>query len=147
LFYIVSFLVFLADLILKKLAVIKLSGMNTFPLIRDHVHFTLVKNYGVAFGLFPYQRPYLILIGLVICAIIIYMYANTPSSDVLLRLSFALILGGSLGNLYDRMFFGYVIDYMDLRIFPVFNLADTAINVGIALILLDLFLKRKCTRY
>jgi signal peptidase II len=147
LFYIVSFLTFLADLIFKKLAAVKLPAGTTFPVIKGLLHLTLVRNYGVAFGLFPYQRPYLILVGIIICAVIIYMYVQTPASEFLLRLSFALILGGSLGNLFDRIFHGYVIDYLDFRVFPVFNLADTAINVGIALILLDLILKRKCTRY
>jgi signal peptidase II len=56
-------------------------------------------------------------------------------------------LGGSLGNLYDRIQYGYVIDYIDFRFFPVFNFGDVAINLGVFLIILDILIKRKkCTR-
>jgi signal peptidase II len=146
LFFIVSLFVFLSDLTIKHFAVIKLSPISSIPLINGVLHLTYVRNFGVAFGLFPNQRPILILIGIIICAVIIYMYAHTPASDLLLRISLAVILGGSLGNLFDRIMYGYVVDYIDFRVFPVFNLADIAINIGIALILLDIFLKRKCTR-
>jgi signal peptidase II len=113
------------------------------PLIKGILNLTYVRNTGVAFGLFPGKRLLLILISIAVCAIVIYFYTKTQNKDFLLRVAFAIILGGSLSNLFDRIFYGYVIDYVDFRVFPVFNLSDVAINLGVFLIILDLFLKRK----
>jgi len=143
LFYFAAFLVFAADLLIKLIVSSRLSPAQSIPLIKGILNLTYVRNTGVAFGLFPGQRAPLILIGIAVCAIVLYFYAKAGKADPLLNIFLAVILGGSLGNLFDRVAFGYVVDYIDFRVFPVFNFADIAINLGVLFIILHLFLKRE----
>ena len=142
-FYPVALLVFVFDTFVKSLISGHFHPADSVPLIRGILNLTYVRNTGVAFGLFPGKMLLLILISIAVCAIVIYFYSRTRKKDLLLRVAFAIILGGSLCNLFDRVFYGYVIDYVDFRVFPVFNLSDVAINLGVFLIILDLFFKRK----
>ena len=142
-FYPIALLVFAFDTFIKTVFSCHFLPATSVPLIKGVLNLTYIRNTGVAFGFMPGQRLLLILISMAVCAIVIYFYTKTKKKDFLLRVSFAIILGGSLSNLFDRVFYGYVIDYIDLRVFPVFNLSDVAINLGVFLIILDLFMKRK----
>lgn len=142
-FYLVAFLVFAFDLFIKFLVSSHLLYGRSIPVIKGVLNLTYVRNPGGAFGLFPGQRLPLILIGIAICAVVIYFYTKAKKEDALLKVYLAIIFGGSVGNLFDRIFFGHVIDYLDFRIFPVFNFADIAINLGVFLVILDLFLRRE----
>lgn len=138
-FYLVALLVFAVDCLIKYVVSTRIAPGGSLPLIKGIFHITYVRNAGVAFGLFPDQRLLLVLIGIAVCAAVIYFYTKIRTEDIYL----ALILGGSLGNLYDRIFLGYVVDYLDFRVFPVFNFADIAINLGVFLIIIDLLRGRK----
>jgi len=147
LFYLVAILVFLADQFFKLLTRAKLIPGQSVPAIDGILHFTYVQNTGAAFGFLRDQRPLLVLVGVTISIIIIHFYLRAKKDHVLLKISLAAILGGSLGNLFDRILLGYVVDYIDFRIFPVFNLSDVAINLGVLFIFLDIFFKgSECTR-
>jgi signal peptidase II len=141
LFYILVLAVFALDRFFKQAAVSNLLPSATHPIIQGFLHLTYVRNTGVAFGLMQGQRALLIFTGIVVCIVIMWLYAKTDQNDLLLKLSFAMILGGSLGNLYDRIMYGFVIDYIDFRVFPVFNFADMMINVGILLVIVDLIFR------
>jgi signal peptidase II len=141
LFYLVSLLVFAIDRAIKVLVSVNLDPAQSIPVIKNLVHLTYVQNTGVAFGFFRGQRLALGAIGLAVCAVVVYFHARLSRKDALIVAALAVILGGSLGNLYDRVFLGYVIDYIDLRVFPVFNLADIAINIGVLLIIFGIFVK------
>lgn len=107
-------------------------------LIRNVLHFTLVHNTGIAFGLFRDCGFVFIIIPLVLTGLLIYNVYYYRNSEKLSRtyiLAFSLILGGAIGNLIDRIWLGYVIDFIDFRIWPVFNIADSAITIGAAIIL------------
>lgn len=98
------------------------------------VRLTYVTNTGAAFGLFPDQTMmFIIVAALVIGAIIVY-YRYMPYNGFVFMASLGLQLGGALGNLTDRLRHGYVIDFIDFRFWPVFNLADSAIVVGVAIL-------------
>lgn len=104
---------------------------ESIPVISNIFHFTLVYNTGIAFGLFSEHRSLLIiLISLSIFGLIVLFPAlagkKTPA-----RIAFALILGGAVGNWIDRIRFEAVIDFLDFRVWPVFNLADSAITIGV----------------
>lgn len=142
-FYPIAVLVFVLDTFVKTLVSGHFYPARSVSLIKGILNLTSVRNTGVAFGLFPGKRLLLILISIAVCAIVIYFYSKTKKKDLLLKVAFAIILGGSLSNLFDRIFYGYVIDYVDFKVFPVFNLSDVAINLGVFLIILDLFFKRK----
>ncbi|MBF0489719.1 MAG: signal peptidase II [Candidatus Omnitrophica bacterium] len=106
--------------------------------IKNFLYFTLVHNTGIAFGLFKDCGFVFIVIPLVLTGLLVYNIYYYRHSDQLSRvyiLAFSLILGGAIGNLIDRIFLGYVIDFIDFRIWPVFNIADSAITIGAAIIL------------
>ncbi len=140
-FYLVSLLVFAADRILKLVVSFNLMPSQSEPFIDGLIRFTYVRNTGMAFGFLQGQRIFLIMTGLLICAFIYYIYLKVPRSNLLFVISLALIMGGSLGNLFDRSFYGYVVDFIDLRAFPVFNFADTMINLGVIMIFLGLLME------
>lgn len=127
----ISFAVFLADRVTKGLAVRFLSDVPTLPLIPGVFHLTLVRNTGVAFGLFQGQGL-LIMLGALsfVLGLVWTVLKDKPARGFLISL--ALVLGGALGNLLDRLRFGSVIDFLDLRLWPVFNLADSCITIGVA---------------
>lgn len=101
---------------------------------------TLVHNTGIAFGLFRDQGLLFIIVPIIAVVILlvynIYYYRQTGSLSKLYILGFSLILGGAIGNLIDRLTLGYVIDFIDLRVWPVFNVADSAITIGTIIIIL-----------
>ena len=117
-----------------------LSLRESLPIIRDYFHMTLVHNTGIAFGLFKNQGIVFIIIpviAIILLAYNIYYYKNNDENlSRLYIVAFSLILGGAIGNLIDRILFGYVIDFIDLKVWPVFNLADSAITIGALVIAL-----------
>lgn len=115
-----------------------LSLNESIALIKGVVHFTLVHNTGIAFGLFKDCGAIFFVIPLILTGLLIYnvyYYRDREYSRTYI-MAFSLILGGAIGNLIDRIFLGYVVDFIDLRVWPVFNVADSAITVGAAIILL-----------
>ena len=112
-----------------------LSEGESIPLIRNVFHISLVHNTGAVFGLFRHQTLILTGISILMFVVILFLYRRIAASVRILRVGFALIAGGSLGNLIDRLRFGYVVDFLDFRVWPVFNIADSAITAGAILVL------------
>lgn len=104
---------------------------------------TLVHNTGIAFGLLKDQSFVFFIIPVVAFILLFFnIYYYKQNDQALSRsylIAFALILGGAIGNLYDRMTLGYVIDFIDFRIWPVFNIADSAITIGAVIIAVKCF--------
>ena len=102
-------------------------------IIKNYFNFT--KNYGAAFGLLQGYRWLFILIALVVIALCVY-YAKKN------LISIAFILGGTIGNLIDRISYSYIIDFIDLKIWPSFNVADFFSTLGVILLIIY-FMKKK----
>ncbi|MBN2120790.1 MAG: signal peptidase II [Candidatus Omnitrophica bacterium] len=140
------FVFFLLDFGLKTIITAKLAFNTAYPLIGNIVSLRLVHNTGVAFGLLQGKTNLVIFIGVAFIVVFLFFALrekHTPAKKVFL----GMILAGALGNLYDRVFLGYVIDYIDLGWWPVFNLADSFITVGCAFFLVSCFLSdRKKSR-
>jgi len=92
---------------------------------------TLVFNRGAAFGIFQGKVFFLILISLFVFGLLFFIYKQEPNKSTFLLLSFGLIIGGAVGNLFDRVFSGYVVDFIYLSFWPTFNFADIFINAGV----------------
>jgi signal peptidase II len=104
--------------------------------------FTHLHNYGAGFSILQGYSWLFVAVALIMAALIILFY-NKIGKNIMMQLGFALFLGGTLSNMFDRIRFGFVIDYLDFRIWPVFNIADSAITVGIAFIIIYyLFLEK-----
>jgi len=142
-FYIVAFFIFLIDQFLKQLVHGSMYLGQSIPLVDNILRLTYVRNTGAAFSLFLGFSPYLIAVGVLAALAIIFFHFEVPSKSYYLQDALAMILGGSLGNLVDRIFRGYVIDYVDFGFWPVFNFADVMINVGVLLIIFRLMKKTR----
>ena len=140
-------LVVLLDQLTKRLAEERLdrAGVRSVPLpiVGDYLRFTYVENRGAAFGLLQDQTVFFVFVGIVVVGVIAASYRYLPRSGFLVHLALGLQLGGAVGNLIDRVRQGYVVDFVDFGYrsnwWPVFNLADSAIVVGVALLALNAF--------
>lgn len=113
------------------------------PFLRRILSLTYTTNTGAAFGLFPDHGTLFIIVAVVVITAIIFYYYHLPAGYGLARFALGLQLGGALGNLIDRVRQGYVVDFVDLNFWPlqnwpVFNLADSAIVVGVGLLALTM---------
>ena len=116
-------------------------------------NFTYVHNYGAAFSFLSeaggWQSYFFSTIAIVISALLIFWLKKLPATNKLLCSAYALVLAGAIGNLIDRLAHGYVIDFLHVYYqqwnFPVFNIADVAISIGAALLILDAFFEQKET--
>ena len=134
--------ILLLDQQTKRLATLHLAGGHPVRLIGDFVQLTYTRNSGVAFGLGAGTHfPYWIFSGIAAIGIVV-MLARRPSLPTVKRVALALVLGGALGNLIDRVRNGEVVDFILLSWrqwqFPVFNVADSAVSIGVALFALSL---------
>lgn len=142
---ILSIILLIIDQI-SKLLVVKLIDINSsIKLIKNFFYLTYTHNTGAAFSILTGQRVLLILVAIVILIVIFnYLRKNKVEGKIDI-LAFSLIIGGSLGNLLDRIVRGYVVDFLDFKIFgynfPVFNLADTFIVIGVFLLLVIIIRK------
>ena len=118
----------------KQLAIEHLleTGVRSVPVLGEYIRFTYVENRGAAFGLLQDQTSFFIAVGVVVIAVIVASYRHIAEPSWLLNLCLGLQMGGAIGNLIDRIRDGYVVDFIDLTFWPVFNIADSAICVGVA---------------
>lgn len=138
---IVSFIVSLTDFILKNH--LKNNLFQSLPVIKDVFHITIVFNTGAAFGILNNKNCFLVCISVIFIIFLLIIISRDNEKNFLTKLSYGLILGGALSNLFDRILYGYVIDYLDFQIWPVFNLSDACITIGVSLIILQSIKQRK----
>jgi len=125
------------DQLTKFLAVTRLNEAESIPVIRGLFHITLVFNRGAAFGLLRNNPIIPTLIAIfAIAAIIVFFARFSHKAGLPVKVGLSFILAGCSGNLIDRLRLGVVIDFLDFRIWPVFNLADSAICVGVGLLII-----------
>jgi len=138
-FWLVSILVIIFDQITKYLVIQNFPNTgDTIPLWQGIFHLTYVRNTGAAFSIFTGQVEILRWISLVVSFLLIIFVTYSPKLSLIEHLGYGFILAGAVGNGIDRFLFGYVVDFLDFRWinFPVFNVADIAINIGVLLILI-----------
>ncbi len=136
---IIAALVVIADQITKIIVQNNLPLGKSIPVIPGFFYLTYLKNKGAAFGIFPGFYGVFILITLIVVLLILFYYRLSQPRNLLLKVGLGLTLGGSLGNLIDRLRDGMVTDFLDFRFWPVFNLADSFLVFGLFLIILSYF--------
>lgn len=133
--FIITAAILSLDQLTKYLAASRLTLNEPYPLIKGVFHLTLVHNTGAAFGILKNQVLLFIFVSLIsVLLIFLNLKKNRLKKASLDNVSLSFILAGAIGNLIDRIAFGYVIDFLDFRIWPVFNIADSAITVGAVLL-------------
>lgn len=137
--FLIAALALSADWLTKVVALKYLSLGQSLKVLPGIFHLTLVYNTGAAFGLLKNHGFFFTCLALFVIAFIIFYALRLKTKRTFLCLALGLILGGACGNLLDRIFRGYVVDFIDLRIWPVFNVADSCITAGIVLLAAKLF--------
>ncbi|MBI5124541.1 MAG: signal peptidase II [Candidatus Omnitrophica bacterium] len=134
LLFLIASVVVVIDRFTKYLVFNNLSEDQTVEVISRVFHITLVLNTGSAFGLFKSFGAFFIVSSFFIIALIVIYILQCKHKDLVVSVALGLILGGAIGNLIDRIAFGYVIDFLDFRVWPVFNIADSSITAGAVLL-------------
>lgn len=141
--YIIALIVFILDLA-SKYYVEANTSLHGLEIIPDFFYITYLKNTGMAWSLLSNQTLLLTIVSIVVVIFILY-YLKTNKLTKMYKVIFGLILGGALGNLFDRIVYQYVRDFLDFYIFgynfPVFNIADSALTIGIILLLIEFILE------
>ncbi|MBR4151891.1 MAG: signal peptidase II [Selenomonadaceae bacterium] len=118
------------DQITKAMVMRSFVPGESIPILQDIFHLTYVLNPGAAFGILSNQRMFLLITGAGLIVATAYFYPLLKKSDGCLRFGATAILSGAVANLIDRIQTGCVVDFFDLRVWPVFNVADIAIVLG-----------------
>ena len=134
-FLLVALLVIIFDQLTKYYVVSNFYLGESVPVIENIFHWTYILNPGAAFGMFEGNRWFFVVIAIGVLVGIWYMKDEINEGGWMMQYGAALFGGGAIGNLIDRARSGLVIDFFDFRIWPVFNVADIAICVGVAMIL------------
>jgi signal peptidase II len=138
-YYVIALLVFLVDRFTKWLVVTYMEIGQSIPLWEGVFHLTSHRNKGAAFGILQNQRAFFIIITLVVIVGIVWYLRKMVKESTLVSWALALILGGAAGNFYDRLLTGEVVDFFDFTLihFPIFNVADSVIVIGVGLFMID----------
>ena len=128
---------------LTKYIIAKSLAVNQSIAVAPFLKISHIHNIGAAFGLFRGLQLLFVAFALLVIIATIYYFDKIPEKDKFLQGAIALILGGAIGNLIDRILWGYVIDFIDFIFWPAFNVADSAITVGAIIFALYLFRSQK----
>jgi signal peptidase II len=154
-FYLIALAVLVLDQASKLVIIRALRLGQAIPVIPGYFDIVFVLNPGAAFGFLAtlpdrVRNPFFIGISVIAIALILFYHSRYLRSHRLASLSLSLVLGGAVGNLIDRVRYGVVVDFLDVHVYqyhwPAFNVADSAISVGVSLMVLDMLLDWRQTR-
>ena len=136
-----ALIIILIDQLTKFLIKTNFQLNQSLPLIKNIFHLTYRHNYGAGFGILQQQTLILIFISIIVIGIILYYFDRIKEKEKLLQVLVGFILGGAIGNLIDRAAYGFVIDFLDFQIWPVFNIADSFATIGVIGLIIYLWKK------
>ncbi len=146
-FIFIILIVFVLDQISKLLIMNNFKLNDSVSVIKNFFSITYSHNDGAAFGMFGGKTIFIVIISVVVLIYLLFELFYHKKRNLVLDSGVSLIIGGLLGNLFDRIYFSYVRDFLDFKIFgydaAIFNLADTFIVVGAFLFLIGVFLEEK----
>lgn len=137
--FLVVIVVLILDRITKLWALNILTKVPEIVILKNIFGFSYLENRGAAFGILQNRVILLVVITFIVIVGVIYYFLRYKPNSRILKISIALILGGAVGNLFDRIFYGYVVDfilvhYRDIYYFPTFNVADVTVVIGTSLL-------------
>ncbi len=139
-YFIIIAVVVALDQLTKYLIQTNLVLNSSIPLIDGIFHITYIHNSGAAFSILQNKTGFLIAMQLIVIAVVlVYLVKRQKKDHWCLLLSLSLIAAGGVGNLIDRAMNGYVVDFLDIRVWPIFNMADISVCVGCGLLILYMF--------
>lgn len=133
-------LVVVLDQLTKFLIQSNMELGQSIGVFENFFHITYIHNYGAAFSIFENQRVLLVVLPLLIMGGILIAFVKMGlSANKICATALGLVVAGGIGNLIDRVAYGYVVDFLDFRVFPIFNVADMAVCCGCGLLILYVF--------
>ena len=129
-YYIIFLLAIFSDQLSKFFVERNLLPGENIPILEGYLEITYVRNTGAAFGIFSERRIFLLIIQSLVLILLYILYKFYLPADDFSKFFLVLIIAGALGNIIDRVRLGYVIDFIDIQIWPIFNFADIFIVVG-----------------
>ncbi len=141
--FITILLTILIDQLSKSIIQRTMELGQSIPVINNIFHVTYILNPGAAFGMLANQTVFFIIATVAVALGVIIFYFRSGQKKGMLPIALGLLLGGALGNLIDRLRYAKVVDFIDFRVWPVFNLADTAIVTGAGLLILILWFSER----
>lgn len=142
-FFVIVALTLFLDQVSKAIVQMLMYHGESIPVIPHIFNITYILNPGAAFGLLAHQTTLFVTVTLLLVMGVALGYRKLPLERPRLRYGLGLVIGGALGNLVDRLRYGSVVDFLDFRVWPIFNLADTAIFMGACLLIWDMFKEQK----
>lgn len=140
----ITLFIILFDQITKRLVQTKMHLFQSIPVIPKVLHFTFIINTGAAFGILKGKQGFFFFTTILAVILIFSFIKDLKDDNVWGAVSLSLILGGALGNFIDRIFYGYVVDFIELKInWPIFNIADMSIVIGIMLMFVEGYINKK----
>ena len=130
-----------ADQFVKAIITASMVPGDSIPVLKHVFHLTYVLNPGAAFGILPNQRVFFMIAGVLVLVPAMVIYSRIKRSDTMMRFGMISMISGAAANLIDRFQNGLVVDFLDFRIWPVFNIADIAIVLGTCFMVYSLMFK------
>jgi signal peptidase II len=149
-YYLLAVVVILFDQVTKWVVVQTMRLGQGIPIIENFFYLTSHRNRGAAWGILEGQMWFFYIITVIVIVFVVYYLQTQGKKQPLLGTALALILGGAIGNFIDRLFRKEVVDFLDVYIFsydyPIFNIADSALVVGVGLIIVQTFLDSRSVK-
>ena len=146
-YYVIALIIIALDQITKFLVVKKMELGESLTIIDNFLYITSHRNTGAAWGILAGQMWFFYIVTIVVVIALVYYMQKMAKTHVLLGISLALMLGGAIGNFIDRVMRQEVVDFVDTIIFgydfPIFNVADSALTVGVGLLIIFMFFEEK----
>ena len=146
-YYVIALVIIALDQVTKMLVVKNMTLGESIPIIDNFLSITSHRNPGAAWGILAGQMWFFYIVTIVVVIALIYYMQKMAKSHVLIGLALAFMLGGAIGNFIDRVFRQEVVDFVDTIIFgydfPIFNVADSALTIGVGLLIIFMFFEEK----
>lgn len=140
---IVLLIVLALDQLTKYLVATQMSLGESIPLLGEFLSITSHRNSGAAWGIFQGRMLFFYIITVVVLIFLVYFYKSEARDNWMMQIGITLLMAGAIGNFIDRLLFQEVVDFVDILIFnydfPIFNVADSALTVGVVMLLLEVF--------
>lgn len=133
-FYLIALLIVVCDQVTKQLVLSALPVGESHRILGPILSLTHTRNAGGAFSLLQARAPVFVIVGVVAVVAMVAAFHRLRGAELPIATALALALGGAIGNLIDRIRFGYVIDFFDIHVWPIFNIADSAITIAICVL-------------
>ena len=130
----------------KHIVVTTFAANESRVFIPHFLYWTYVQNHAGAFGLFGTQSWLLVIMAVIVLAVFWLSFRQAAAHSRAVCVAYGAIAGGAIGNIVDRFHYGYVVDFIDLRWWPVFNVADSCITVGVCVLILLSFIRERAAR-